>query len=337
MSTLLNKKIVSNPSLSDDAFLAYIALRKLLNQQMQISGINSFEDCVSCHRLCYILAEQILPCYVNTIYQGIKDLDALKLITVKQEFSTSKSHEFIINLKNIYCDALKDLYIVIKNFEIKKLLNCTEIRSEKRIALLRYLITLIGTFNNSSDFDYGAGKIGYMPITYIAHIASISESTAKRYNKILSELKLIYIYKAHDAFIIDGRLRQITNTYSRYSDRSICISFGKEKENKGYNHQVVTPRKTKQQADHNRSLAQKYHTILNWYSTGQPCKYEKSLVEEIYKYVSNKNKSLQQMIDEKTSQLEQSGQISKSEEEYIDRLRSQIRDTEVLKSIIDNM
>lgn len=43
------------------------------------------------------------------------------------------------------------------------------------------------------------------------------------------------------------------------------------------------------------------------------------------------------MIDEKTSQIEEAGQISKSEEEYINRLKSQIRDTEVLKSIIDNM
>ena len=335
MSILLNKNFVIDTSIDDKTFLTYIALRKLLNEST-LNDSNS-EDCISCNRLCYILTKNIHPYYLNTFFEGIHNLDQKGLIKIKQSLGNTKPYEFIIDLKNIYLDSKKEYFVIIHEFEIDKILNCQDIRAEKRISILRYFVAVISTFNNSNYAKPDLGKIGQMPIHFIARIASISESTAKRYNKILSDLKLIFIYKANDIMLISGQLRQITNTYSRYSDKSICTSLGKEKENNGHIHKIVTPSKTKQQADHNRSLAQKYHTILNWYSTGQPCKYEKSLVEEIYRYVSNKNKSLLQMIDEKTSQVEQSGQISKSEEEYINRLKSRIRDTEVLKSIIDTL
>ena len=337
MSLLLDKNIVSDSDLSDRSILAYIALRRVMNEQMHIVDRDRIEDCISCNRLCYMLDRKFNPYYLDAIYAGIHELALRGLVTIKQDLSTTKSHEYIIDMEKIYLDAQNDLYIIVQEWEIEKILSCEEIRSEKRISVLRYFLILIGTFNNSSSFGYGPTKIGHMPISYIAGQASVSERTAIRYNRILSVLKLIYIYKTNDKLLVDGKLKQIKNAYSRYCDKELCISFGKNGEQCGYISQVVVPRKNKEQSDHNRSLGQKYNAMLRWYLFGQKCRYEKPVVEEIYRYISGCNRELEQLIEDRIRQSDTAGKIPDSEKEYIDRMRSRIRREDFLVEILKGM
>src|SRR5699024_5819116 len=108
------------------------------------------EDCISCNRLCYILTKNIYPYYLNAFFEGIHNLDQKGLIKIKQSLGNTKPYEFIIDLKNIYLDSKKEYFVIIHEFEIDKILNCQDIRAEKRISILRYFVAVISTFNNSN-------------------------------------------------------------------------------------------------------------------------------------------------------------------------------------------
>ena len=77
------------------------------------------------------------------------------------------------------------------------------------------------------------------------------------------------------------------------------------------------------QADNNRRLAQIYNRIREGYAD----EYDKATIKEVYKYVTNRNKSLQEKIDEKHSQ----NYLSYSDQEWVEKLESQIRDTSIFE------
>lgn len=291
---------------------------------------------VSCEQLCFYLAGQSISEYVSHLKKGIEELATQNLITTTKQSNTS----YLIDIEKIYVNTDKQFFVMIEDWEVRKILLYDSIPyKSKRIPLLRYFISMISTLDNTnlaSGTKSQSGKVGYMTIDQLADNAHLSKRSAIRYNTILEDLKLIYIYRTNDKLMIDKKLKQIRNIYSRYIDRKFCISLGKDFESRGYNHQVVTPRKNKMQADHNRSLGAKYNALLNWYDSGTQCRYTKDEVQEIYEYVKNCNQKLYQLIEEK-EHCSSTYTITQQEEEYINGLKNQIRDKEILLKIMNEL
>ena len=87
----------------------------------------------------------------------------------------------------------------------------------------------------------------------------------------------------------------------------------------GHNHRIMKTKKNKEQADNNRRLAQIYNRICEGYGDD----YDEETVRNVFKYITNKNKTLIDEIDRKQSQE----YLSSSDKDYIENLQSQIRDT----------
>ena len=327
MTLFLDKNTVTS-DISDNALLAYVALRQAMSDSITLVGKSTTKMYVSSEQLCYNLTDGFAAGYLSMLEKGISELQAREMITLED----AGKYGWVFDVEKLYLDTKKQFFVIVEDWEIRKMLNCEQITyCNKRVSLMRYFVALISTFDNSASFEYGAGKIGHMTIDFIAAQAHTSLRTAKRYNDELSDMKLIYIYRTNDKLLIDGKLKQIKNTYSRYKDKDICINFGENSESQGYIHQVVIPRKNKEQADRNRSLGAKYNALLNWHTDGEAYKYDENTIREVYRYVDNKNKQLNVLIAEKEEQCERVGKVSDSEKRYLDGLKEQLRDLDFLE------
>ena len=327
MTLFLDKETVTS-DMSDNALLAYVALRQAMSDSMSIANKSTTKMYVSSEQLCYNLTDGFAAGYLSIIDKGLYELQDREMITVED----ASKHGWVLDFEKLYVDTEKQYFVIVEDWEISKILNCEQITyCNKRVSLMRYFIALISTFDNSASFEYGAGKIGHMTIDFIAAQAHTSLRTAKRYNDELMNMKLIYIHRTNDKLVVDGKLKQINNTYSRYEAKEICIAFGENSESRGYIHQVVIPRKNKEQADRNRSLGAKYNALLNWHTDGREYKYDEDTIREVYRYVDNKNKQLNELISEKEEECKRVGKISESEQKYLDGLKEQLRDLDFLE------
>lgn len=212
--------------------------------------------------------------------------------------------------------------------EVHKILTCNEIM-KKKISMLRYFVALISTFNWSKSMRYCMenlqGKISTMSIEYIATQAGMmSQRTCIRYNDILSEMKMIYVYKSNDKERVGDKLKQIKNCYSRYADKDACEEYASNYENwYGSQHIIVRTQKNKEQADNNRRLAQIYNRICDGYGDT----YDEETIRKVQKYIVNKNKTLQEEIDAKHAQ----DYMTDSDRRWVEKLESQIKDESVFE------
>ena len=182
--------------------------------------------------------------------------------------------------------------------------------------MLKYYIALVSTFDWSLD-----SKIGHMSQQFIAEQADNSTRTCQRYNEILEEMKMLYIYKSNDKIRVNDKLKQIKNCYSRYEDKGICEQYASNYEDMyGVDHKIVACKKNKVQADINRRLGAIYNQICFGNTD-----YDEETIKAVYKYVVNKNKALQKDIDSKYAQT----YMNESDVAYVEKLESQIRETSI--------
>lgn len=152
----------------------------------------------------------------------------------------------------------------------------------------------------------------------------MSQRTCIRYNEILSELKMIYVYKSNDKERVGDKLKQIKNCYSRYADKDACEEYASNYENwYGSQHIIVRTQKNKEQADNNRRLAQIYNRICDGYGDT----YDEETIRKVQKYIVNKNKTLQEEIDSKHAQEN----MTDSDRRWVEKLESQIKDESVFE------
>lgn len=319
MKIFLNKEILTSEA-SNEAITTYIALRMLMDDSMTIRSQERTVTYISSGQLSYSLLGIIDNSSKKIIMSGLNDLHQSGLIEI-----LDKQHsEYIVDLCKLYLDTSTEYFIIVEDWEIKKIMNSDEISQlKKRVSLVRYFTTLISTFNNSRDFYYGKGKIGHMSIEYIAGQAHISPKTAQRYNVLLENLKIIYVYRTSDKLLANGKTQQIKNCYSRYADQEICIAFGQRLEAMG-----IAQRNDKEASDHNRSLAQKYNHLCNVYIEDKPIPYSEEEIKEILTYINAKNV----IIDHCIQEVEQNAE---PDQEYINALRSKKRDVSFLHEILE--
>lgn len=335
----LKKNLVAGVTLTQDGVLAYIALRTIIDESIPLYNKTSTVDCISVNKMAYALIgsqEEYEKVFLDSLQRGIYELQLADALTILQDFSTKASYEYLLDMSNMYLDIEKENFIIIFPEEIHKILCCNEIM-KKKISMLKYYVALIGTFNWSKSMNYIdgipnlQGKIGYMSIEYIAEQAGmLSQRTCIRYNEILSEIKMIYIYKSNDKIRKGDRLKQIKNCYSRYRDKDACELYASSYENyRGVRHKIVITQKKKEQADNNRRLAQIYNRICDGFGDT----YDENTIRKVQKYITNKNKTLQEEIDGKYAQeyYQREGHLTDSDAKWVEKLKSQVKDESVFE------
>nr|DAW97323.1 MAG TPA: hypothetical protein [Caudoviricetes sp.] len=327
MKLFLDEKLVTG-NLTQDGVLAYIALKKIMDENIFLKKLEIVEDCISVTRMAFTLvgvSDKYPKALTDALQRGIYELEMQDKIEIVQSFG--KGTEYVLNMKNLYLNTTEGQYFVmVSSDEVRQILT-SEGDMKKKISVLKYYIVLISTFDWSANMKCKdnmpnlQGKIGHMTQEYVAGLASISGRTCQRYNVVLEdEMKMIYIYRSNDKIREGDSLKQITNCYSRYEDKELCELYASDFENKmGQNHRIMRTKKNKKQADNNRRLAQIYNRICEGYGDT----YDEDTVRKVFKYVTNKNKIIMDEIDRKQSQ----SKISYSDEEWIEKLQSQVRDT----------
>ena len=322
----LKKDLVTGFNLTQDGVLAYIALRIIMDESIPLYNKSSTVDCVSVNRMAYTIVasqEKYEKALLDSLQRGIFELQLANLIQILQDFSTKTSNEYLIDLSGIYLDTEKEQFITIFPKEIHIILGCNEIM-KKKISMLKYFVAVVSTFNWSKSMRKLQGKIGTMSMEFIASQADISPRTCIRYNEILSTIKIIYIYKSNDKVRDGDKLRQIKNCYSRYVDKGACEDYASNYENwYGVQHKILLTQKNKEQADNNRRLAQIYNRISDGYGDT----YDEETIRKVKKYITNKNRALQQEIDTKRAQE----YMTDSDRRWVEKLKSQIKDESVFE------
>lgn len=309
----LNKDLVTGNSLTVDGVLAYTALRIIIDESIPLYNQTNTVDCVSVNRLAYALVgdmdyEKVLT---DSLVRGIAELSDGKYITIRKDLSTKASYEYVLDLSAMWLDTDKDKFIIVSPNEVYKIMTCKEVM-KKKISMLKYFMALVSTFDWSLD-----SKIGHMSQQFIADQADNSTRTCQRYNEILEEMKMIYIYKSNDKIRINDKLKQIKNCYSRYEDKGICKQYASNYEDMyGTQHKIVACKKNKVQADINRRLGAIYNQICFGNTD-----YDEETIKAVYKYVVNKNKALQKDIDSKYAQT----YMTDSDVAWVEKLESQKR------------
>ena len=327
----LNKGLVTGTTLTQDGVLAYMALRTIIDESIPLYNKTSSVDCVSLNRMAFALVgsqEKYEKVLLDSLQRGIYELKFANVLDILKDFSTKNSCEYLLDMANMRLDTEKDNFMFVYPEEAHKILTCNEIM-KKKISMLRYFVALISTFNWSKSMRYCMenlqGKISTMSIEYISTQAGMmSQRTCIRYNEILSELKMIYVYKSNDKERVGDKLKQIKNCYSRYADKDACEEYASNYENwYGSQHIIVRTQKNKEQADNNRRLAQIYNRICDGYGDT----YDEETIRKVQKYIVNKNKTLQEEIDSKHAQE----YMTDSDRRWVEKLESQIKDESVFE------
>lgn len=325
----LRKDVITNSKLSENGVLAYVALKSIMDDSKSMSNQTRCLEYVTVRGMAYMLmgSQDYDKVLLKSLNEGINELVNAEIISIEKDFGGKILHEYSLDMSNLYFDGKKSPYIIFHSEDLTKILSCESEDMKKKIKLLRYFIIVCGTFDGSKgmknvDNNNLQCKIGHMPQSYIAEEARISVDTCQRYNSILEEMKVLYVRKSNDKIRIYDKLKQITNTYSRYKDMELCDFWSyKMEEEYGVLHQIHVTKKNKEQADHNRRLAQIYNRLCAGYE------YEKELVKEVYRYIKNKNNELQKQIDKKNDQE----RLTYSDERWVAYLESQKRSEDVFE------
>ena len=309
----LRNDLITGNTLTQDGVLAYIALRNLIDESIPLYNKTSSTDCISVNRLAYSLIGEMdyEKALTDSLQRGIYELSGGEWISIRKDLSTNKSYEFVLDIEKLWLDTEKDKFTVVFPADVHKIMTCNE-KMDKRIRMLKYYVALVSTFDWSLD-----GKIGHMSQEYIAGLADNSIRTCQRYNDILVDMQMIYVYKSNDKVRDDYKLKQIKNCYSRYDDKDLCEQYASNYENMyGVEHTIVQTKKNKEQADNNRRLAQIYNRICD----GHADDYDEATIKKVRNYIVNKNKTLYEKYDDAIAK-------GYTGEDYLD----QIKDEEIFE------
>lgn len=290
----LKNDLITGNTLTQDGVLAYIALRTLIDESIPLYNKTSSTDCISVNRLAYSLIGEMdyEKALIDSLVRGIAELASGEWISIRKDLSTNKNYEYVLDIEKLWLDKENDKFTVVYLDDIYKIMTCKDNidKMDKKLRILKYFVTLVSTFDWSLD-----GKIGYMSEEYIAGLANIAVRTLQRYNVILAEKQILYIYKSNDKVREDYKLKQIKNCYSRYEDKDACEQYASNYENMyGVEHTIVQTKKNKEQADNNRRLAQIYNRIRK----GHADDYDEATIKKVRNYIVNKNKTLYEKYDD---------------------------------------
>lgn len=252
MDLYLTDEIIGNASLSDTDIATYIALKMRYLKSEKLYNTNG-------KNIYYFLSGKV--CTSNYIAdkfnKSILNLESHGLISIVQnhkneEFEVDLSKFEIVNPKNNY-------YTIIYDDEVRRIINSGKLY---RYKILRYFVYLVSTFMCSTK-DKFVPHVSYKPADELATAVNFKDTkTVYRYNKILQDLKLIYVYRAGFFVQFDGaEIKGISNVYGRYKDKDMIIQEGeKYAERYGVKGKSISQLDT---AKSTRSASQKFNMWIN--------------------------------------------------------------------------
>lgn len=223
----------------------------------------------------------------ENINRAIKGLIEKSIITASKQ----QNSLYMINSNSLKVNCAKEKYIVLDYADIQRIVLSDH---KCRFQVLRYYLCLLTTINTtiSVRLDTGNKKsnvVGYQTQLYLATIANVSPATVIRFNRILEDLKLVYICRSGDFKLINGSLSRIPNVYGRYCDKEYIQKYANEYSKYENGYRAVYEKNAT--SNHKRGLAMKY----SWLCRGR--KYPLAEVQEIYDYIIQANKTYQQLYE----------------------------------------
>lgn len=278
------KRILNDESISDNAFVVWSALQPLCNNEDLLLSINYIGY--------LIYGRKPKRKEYDNIQAGFKELIDSGVIQITEQLSQT---EYVCNLYALYLKPNTEYFCVIYYDELHKIMNL-DVKTDK-FKLFRYFVCIVSCFNFSKNIDeIYRGKICGVSVDSICSL--IPKTTALRYNDILEENKIIFIFRFDDFLLSDyWGINKIPNAYSRYEHKDLCITFAATYQSTyGYNAYTTRKVKEKEAANYSRSMAQKY----NHFQKGK--RYDDETIREIYEWAIQYNAESKRKYDEALNQ-----------------------------------
>ena len=280
------KRILEDKRLSDRAFCIWAALQPFSHNKMDLL--------FSIDYIGYLLYGK-MPSRKESmkVQDGFDELVSSGFIKINQKIG---KNEFLCDVTGLYFERGSEYFVVITSDELNTIMNL-DTKTDK-FQLFRYFVSLVGCFNHSSKLEEEyKGKVCGIALNNVNSL--INKRTAIRYNELLEQNHIIYVFRFEDILLsktFDNEITRIPNAYSRYKDKDNCIKFAIHYQN-NYGWNNLKERKTSDIANANKSrgLAQKYTALCRGKA------YDLKTIKEIYEWAINWNKKQKTLYDEEIS------------------------------------
>ena len=237
----------------------------------------------------------------GNIYEALNNLIDTGNITGERSGNT----RYIIKTDSLQVDIKQEKFIIADSNDIRAIMATGHIL---RVPLVRYYIYLMRTINADIKVYGYDGKsrknvVGNQTQHYLAYIMRSSVPTVMRYNKLLEDMKVIYIHRSNDFIVREGRVRQMANVYGRYADREYIDKYAESLKEQLHSYNHFKPRLD--EANNKRRLSKMYF----WLCKGK--EYSDGEVREIYEYVVADNKMYRNLAK------------SESDTRYLEKLKDE--------------
>lgn len=212
---------------------------------------------------------------------------------------------YVIKTDSLQVDVKHEKFIIADSNDIRTIMDSGHIL---RVSLVRYYIYLMRTINADIKVYGYDGKsrknvVGNQAQDYLAYIMRASIPTVRRYNKLLEDMKVIYIHRPKDFIVHEGGVRQMKNVYGRYADREYIDKYAESLKEQLHSYNHFKPRLD--EANNKRRLSKMYF----WLCKGK--EYPEDEVREIYEYVVADNKMYRNLAE------------SESDTRYLEKLKDE--------------
>ena len=212
---------------------------------------------------------------------------------------------YIVDNALMYVDTQKQHFVSI---EIEDIFTIMHSNNKVRVPLVRYYIYLMSTRSSKILVHDKANVsrnyiIGNQTQDYLSSLTGNSVWTIRRYNQLLEDMNVVYIYRAEDFLLSNNRVKQLPNVYGRYSDKEYIIQYGKDLQEQNRSRNYTRPKLN--QSDNKRRLSKKYY----WLCQGK--EYSESEIREIYEYVVSENEKYRKLAE------------SKQDKRYLEKLKDE--------------
>lgn len=260
--------------------LAYVGLRSIVlkskNEYYISTGLLSYS----------IFGKQVVNQLITkSIVNGMTQLIEKDVVVNVDKDMKRRSNEYILDLSKIQINEVKsknedNFYSAVELDNITRIL---ESSLKEKIDLFYFYCYLCTTVMKSGD----KAGVGFTFYTHMETAIRISRQTISKYMNLLESMDIIYIYRASDSIIKNGKISEIPNVYGDYVNKDTIIAIGSDYEG-NYGVKAKKIKSTKQSSS--RSASAKYNIIVNdLLSTGE-VRYTKKEINEIYKTLMKHNK-----------------------------------------------
>ena len=278
MQLWLSEKIYKCPDITVYGLAAYCSIKTLLpNEEIKQIYVNG--DILS-YQLMKTMNVQRR--FVESIKTGLTELIDQNFVKVIE----TKGQNSIIDCSNLFITEQKEYFTIISYDELLKIFQL----EKNNFSILKYFVLLIGTVSSSIDvwidaYQHKTRVVGNLTIDYLSQLFGISERTIIRYNKILEDIGILYVYRSND-FLIDkdtGEISRLTNIYGRPEDKIYIDTYAVNQ--KKYKESYRYVENNTKKANAKRRLAQMYNQICK----GKDSNYSKKDIKQVYQYVAQEN------------------------------------------------